>query len=106
MSGHAAIKVAELPPGGMRVVEIGGRRIALCNVEGTFYAIEDLCTHDDGPLGEGRLVEGQAECPRHGGRFDVKTGRATRMPAVAPTRIFPARVEGDTVYVEVDVRAL
>ena len=85
----------------MRIVETGGLRIALCNVDGTFYAVEDVCTHDDGPLGEGTLVGREVECPRHGGRFDVTTGRATRMPAVVPVRTFPVRVEGDAVYIEV-----
>lgn len=102
MTAVAIAKASELGPGQMKIVEAGGERIALCNVGGTFYAIQDLCTHDDGPLGEGTLRGGVVECPRHGARFDVKTGAAVRMPAVAPVRIFPVRVEGGSVVVEVD----
>ncbi|MBI5202748.1 MAG: non-heme iron oxygenase ferredoxin subunit [Elusimicrobia bacterium] len=86
----------------MRIVEASGERIAICNVGGTFYAIEDLCSHDDGPLGEGNLKGEQVECPRHGARFDVKSGAAVRMPAIAPVRTFPVRVEGGDVVVEVE----
>ena len=97
-----AAKLADVPRGGMKVVETGGVRIALCNVEGKIYAIEDVCTHDDGPLGEGKLQGFEAECPRHGARFDVRTGAVTRMPAVVPVRSFPVRVEGDQIYVDVE----
>ena len=86
----------------MKVVQLGKARIALCNVSGSYYAIEDLCTHDDGPLGEGTLYGEEAECPRHGARFDVKTGKAVRMPAVAPVKTFPTRVEQDQILVQVE----
>lgn len=102
MTAVAVAKASELAPGQMKIVEAGGERIALCNVGGTLYAVQDLCTHDDGPLGEGTLRGGVVECPRHGAQFDVKTGAAVRMPAVAPVRIFPVRVEGGSVVVEVD----
>jgi 3-phenylpropionate/trans-cinnamate dioxygenase ferredoxin subunit len=94
-------KASEIKPGGMKVVEAGGVRIAICNVDGTFYAIEDVCTHDDGPLGEGTLDGCEVECPRHGARFDVRTGAVTRMPAIVPVKAFPVKVEGDQVLVEV-----
>lgn len=101
MSARLAVaKASEIPPGGMKVVETRGVRVALCNVEGKLYAIEDVCTHDDGPLGEGTLRGGEVECPRHGARFDVRTGAVTRMPAVVPVRTFPVRVEGDEVLLE------
>ena len=86
----------------MRIVEAGGQRIALCNVGGTFYAIQDLCTHDDGPLGEGTLRGDVVECPRHGARFDVRTGAAVRMPAIVPVKTYPVRVDGADVVVEVE----
>ncbi|MBI5631356.1 MAG: non-heme iron oxygenase ferredoxin subunit [Elusimicrobia bacterium] len=92
--------VSDIPAGSMRVVEAGRLRIALCNVEGRFYAVEDVCTHDDGPLGEGTLRGCEVECPRHGARFDVRTGAVTRMPAVVPVRTFPVRVEGEDILVE------
>ncbi|MBI2362389.1 MAG: non-heme iron oxygenase ferredoxin subunit [Elusimicrobia bacterium] len=93
-------KEADIPPGTMKVVELGGVRIAVCNVEGVFYAVEDVCTHDDGPLGEGSLKGGELECPRHGARFDVKSGAARRMPAVVPVRTFPVKVVAGSVEVE------
>ena len=79
-----------------------GTGIAICRVDGKLYAIEDICTHDDGPLGEGFLDGCEIECPRHGARFDVRTGPATRMPAAAPVRTFPLKVEDGEVLVEVE----
>lgn len=105
MTQDTTLKVSDIPPGQMRVIVVEGVRVAVCNVGGAFYAIEDVCTHDEGPLGEGKVVDGQVECPRHGGRFDVKTGQATRMPAVAPARTFPVRVEGGVLVVEVETHA-
>ncbi|TBR19059.1 non-heme iron oxygenase ferredoxin subunit [bacterium] len=84
----------------MKLVEQGGVRVAVCNVEGTYYAVEDVCTHDDGPLGEGSLRGAELECPRHGARFDVKSGAALRMPAVVPVRTFPVKVVGVDLVVE------
>jgi 3-phenylpropionate/trans-cinnamate dioxygenase ferredoxin subunit len=94
-------KASEIKPGAMKIVEAGGVQLAICNVEGTFYAIEDVCTHDDGPLGEGTLDGCEVECPRHGARFDVRTGEVKRMPAIVPVRTFPVKVENDQVLVEV-----
>lgn len=102
MTAVAVAKASELAPGQMKIVEAGGERIALCNVGGTIYAVQDVCTHDDGPLGEGTLRGNVLECPRHGGQFDVKSGAAVRMPAIAPVKIYPVRVEGGDVFVEVE----
>ncbi len=60
------------------------------------FALEDLCTHDGGPLHEGEVEDGKIVCPRHGARFDLRTGRQT-LPAPRPVRVFPARLEGETV---------
>ena len=98
----AAAKAADIAPGQMRIVHAGGVRVALCNVDGAFYAIEDVCTHDDGPLGEGTLRGEVVECPRHGAQFDVKTGAVVRMPAVTPVRSFPVRVEGGEIFIEAE----
>jgi 3-phenylpropionate/trans-cinnamate dioxygenase ferredoxin subunit len=73
----------------------------LANVAGEFFAIDDICTHDGGPLGEGMLFDHQVECPRHGAMFDLRTGRPTTLPAVLPVRTYPTRVDGDTVMVDV-----
>jgi 3-phenylpropionate/trans-cinnamate dioxygenase ferredoxin subunit len=87
-----------VPEGEARVFEADGTRIAVCRVEGRFYAIEDVCTHDDGPLGEGSLEGCQIICPRHGARFDVRTGEALRMPAVVGVETFEIEeVDGNLV---------
>ena len=90
-------KVAETPPGTISVHEVNGVRIALCNVNGRFYAIDDVCTHDGGPLDQGELVE----CPRHGAKFDVTNGRAVVLPAVRPVKTYAVQVDGDDVKVDV-----
>jgi 3-phenylpropionate/trans-cinnamate dioxygenase ferredoxin subunit len=92
--------IADTPPGTITVHEVHGLRIALCNVNGRFYAIDDVCTHDGGPLGQGELIGNLVECPRHGARFDVTTGRAVVLPAVRPVKTYPVRVDGDEVKVE------
>jgi len=94
-------KTNDVPAGQVKVYQVDGRQIALCNVEGEFFAIDDVCTHDQGPLGEGELDGYQIECPRHGARFDVKTGRALTLPAVMPVQAYAVRVEGDDVEVQV-----
>lgn len=85
-------RVDEIPNGDRIFLEIGGQPIVLFNIAGDFYAIGDLCTHDDGPLGDGKLDGFQVICPRHGARFDVRTGQALRPPAVAPAPSYPVRV--------------
>jgi 3-phenylpropionate/trans-cinnamate dioxygenase ferredoxin subunit len=91
-----------IPEGEARVFEVGDLRIAVCRVDDRFYAVEDVCTHDDGPLGEGCLVGHEIECPRHGARFDVRTGAVTRMPAAAPVESFPVVEEDGELFVEIE----
>ena len=95
-------KRSEIACGRVRIVTVDGERIAVANVDDAFYAIEDRCSHDDGPLGEGTLRGGEIECPRHGARFDVKTGRPLCLPAVVPVRTYPVLVEGDDVKVSLE----
>ncbi|MGE0600343.1 MAG: Rieske (2Fe-2S) protein [Dehalococcoidia bacterium] len=92
---------ADIEVGTARVVEAEGRRIALCNTGEGFHAIDDLCSHDGGPLDQGRLEGFRIECPRHGAQFDVRTGRALTLPAVRPIRSYKTRVEHGHVEVEV-----
>lgn len=93
-------KASELAPGRVRLVTgPDDQRLAVCNVDGAYYAIEDVCTHDGGSLDQGELEGDEIECPRHGARFDVRTGRATLMPAVMPVQTFAVRVEGDDLFV-------
>lgn len=93
--------VEDIPPGERLLVELDGIRIAVFNLDDDYYAIEDLCTHDGGPLVEGEVLEGcQVECPRHGARFDIRTGAALSMPAFEPTPVYDVQVEGGEIYVE------
>lgn len=96
------IKVAELseiPPGTSRRVEVNGYTIALFNIGGQVYAIDDTCTHEQASLSEGTLHGEIVACPRHGARFHVPTGRVLSLPAVRSVATYPVRVEGGAVYV-------
>ncbi|GIV76158.1 non-heme iron oxygenase ferredoxin subunit [Litorilinea aerophila] len=98
------IKVAtldEIPPGKSKLVEVEDVQIALFNLNGEIYAIENVCTHDGGPLVEGSVVDGHVVvCPRHGARFDIRTGAALSFPAFEPTNTYQVRIEGNDVLVE------
>jgi 3-phenylpropionate/trans-cinnamate dioxygenase ferredoxin subunit len=96
--------VTELPPGARRIVAWEDLEIGVFNCAGELMAIEDRCSHDDGPLAEGELDEGACtlECPRHGSRFDLRSGRPLTLPAYEPVDVFPVRVENDTIKLEVD----
>ncbi|MCG3135762.1 MAG: Biphenyl 2,3-dioxygenase, ferredoxin component [Planctomycetes bacterium] len=106
MTERRLCAAADLPPGAVRVFEVGPWSLAAARVANAVHVVENRCSHDDGPLGAGRLVEGasgsaEIECPRHGARFELATGRASRMPAVSPIERFPARVSGDDVLVDI-----
>jgi 3-phenylpropionate/trans-cinnamate dioxygenase ferredoxin subunit len=96
----------ELPEGSMRLVEADGRKIGVFRGgDGELYAIEDRCSHDDGPLAEGEFDPAACtvECPRHGSLFDVRTGKPKTLPAYMPVETFDARIEDGDVKLEVDV---
>ena len=84
--------VDELPNGERLFVDIGDTPIVIFNIAGQFFAIGDVCTHDDGPLGDGNLEAHNVVCPRHGAEFDVRTGKAVSMPAVVDIPAYPVRV--------------
>ena len=94
-------KRAEVPLNQCRVFSVDGRSIALANVNGEFFAVDNLCTHDNGPLGEGRIDRYTIECPRHGARFDVRTGAVRALPAVRPIKTYGVSLDGDEVQVDV-----
>jgi metal-sulfur cluster biosynthetic enzyme/nitrite reductase/ring-hydroxylating ferredoxin subunit len=91
--------VTEIPDPGKTLVEVAGEMIALFHVEGRYYALDDVCTHDGGPLADGELRDHKIACPRHGAKFDIRTGAALTMPAVRATRAHDVKVEGDGVWV-------
>ena len=91
----------EVKPGERIVVEIGRHWVGVFNVDGQYYAIRDVCTHDDGPLAEGEVIGCEIECPRHGARFDLRTGAVTAPPALVPVPVYAVRVQGDEIQVEV-----
>jgi 3-phenylpropionate/trans-cinnamate dioxygenase ferredoxin component len=102
MTRYRATSTDAVAPGQVVVVDVDERRLAIANVDGQYYAIDDVCTHDGGPLGEGCLYGNDVECPRHGARFDVRTGRVTRMPAVRPVHSYPVTVDQGSVYVDLE----
>jgi metal-sulfur cluster biosynthetic enzyme/nitrite reductase/ring-hydroxylating ferredoxin subunit len=100
MSGFVQVaNVSEVPDPGKMLVEVDDRLVALFHVGGQWYAIDDVCTHDGGPLAEGKLEDHTIACPRHGAKFDIRTGAALTMPATKPTASHEVKMEGGQVYV-------
>lgn len=102
MSWVTVAAEGDVPERRVAVFEVGETRVAVCNVEGTFYAIDDVCTHDGGALDQGELDGVEIECPRHGARFDVRTGKVTQLPAFAPVKTYPVRVQDGQLQVDVE----
>lgn len=100
MTAKRVCAVDDIPEGEVRVVACGARSLALSNVEGQLYAIDNVCTHDDGPLGEGRLQRGRILCPRHGAAFDARTGKVLTLPAVRDVTAYEVTVQGADVLVD------
>jgi len=94
--------VAEVPAESLKRVDAGPTPVCLAHAEdGNFYALNDTCTHEEFSLSEGELWEMDVECPQHGSRFNLVTGKVTGLPAVIPATIYPVTLEGGDVYVEV-----
>src|SRR6516225_1129900 len=93
-------KATDIPDPGRELVEVDDRLVVLIHTAGHFYAIDDVCTHDGGPLGEGELDGYTIACPRHGAKFDVRDGRALTMPATRPTTVHEVKVENGDVLVK------
>lgn len=99
------IMKSEINSGEAKSFQLGDLKVVVCNVNGEYFAVEDVCSHDDGVLvsGTSSMVEScQLECPRHGARFDVKTGKATRMPAIAPIKSYKINISGDELKILLD----
>ncbi len=95
-------RVTDFKPGSREIVDVDGTHIVVFNLEGKYYAIEDVCTHDGGQLTGGELEGDQIICPRHGARFCIRTGAALTAPAYEPTATFPVRIENGEVQVRDD----
>lgn len=94
-------KTAEIADQSAKCFEVGGRRIAVFNAGGRFYALDDRCPHEDGPLSEGLLEGDEVVCPWHGSRFNLQTGQVTLDPAEANVASYAVRVVGDSIEVEI-----
>ena len=93
-------KTTDLLPGQMKWVAVNGERRVLANVEGTFYAISDVCGHRNAPLSRGKLDGYLIECPLHFAQFDVRTGELVNGPVSTAVAVYQVRVEGETVYIK------
>lgn len=94
-------KVADLSDPGKLMLEVEERLVVLVHIGGEFFCIDDVCTHDGGPLAEGELCGHELACPRHGAKFDVRNGAAVTMPATEDTVAHEVRVEGDAILVRI-----
>ena len=95
----AVAKTSEIEEGRVKVVRVGDAPVGVTMVEGELFAFADVCTHDDGPVAEGELDEYIIECPRHGAKFDIRTGKVKQLPAVTPIPVYAVKVEGDSILV-------
>ncbi len=101
MAGYVKVaRTEDVPPGQGRMVEVSGKKIAIFNVEGAYYAIDDTCTHQGGPLSEGELAGKQVTCPWHGAVFDVTTGEVLGPPAPNGVSPYNVRVSGNNIEIE------
>jgi 3-phenylpropionate/trans-cinnamate dioxygenase ferredoxin subunit len=102
MATEPVIKTSDIPTGAIVAVDVRGTRIAVANVGGNFYAFDDACTHEECSLTEmGELAGTTVTCTCHGSEFDVRTGKVLAPPATVPVKVYPTRVEGDALQIEV-----
>jgi 3-phenylpropionate/trans-cinnamate dioxygenase ferredoxin subunit len=92
-------RVSDVPAGRPETFEVEDRHIAIYRLDDGFHAIDDICTHDGGPLAEGEIEDDVVICPRHGARFSIRTGAALSLPAITPVDTYPVRVDGDDLMV-------
>jgi len=94
--------IDDLPLGERLFIQLGDVPVVIMNVDGEYFAIEDVCTHDDGPLGEGEIEDNEIICPRHGARFNLRTGAVITLPAVMGVKTYPIKIEGDRILIVVE----
>ena len=98
-------RVSDVPDPGKIIIELEDRIAVLIHAGGEFYCLDDVCTHDGGTLGDGQLgPDGTLACPRHGAKFDIRTGQALTMPATQPTKVYETKVEGEDVWVKLNAK--
>jgi len=97
----AVAGVDEIPAGGMLTVEVGGESVIVVEQDGEYFALQDRCSHEEFPLSEGELDNGEITCILHGASFDVRTGTPKSLPAILPVKKYDVRVEGDEIQVRV-----
>ena len=97
----AVAKTTELGAGQAKTVEVQGQSIAVFNVEGAYYAIDDICTHQGASLSEGSVEDAAVTCPWHGAQFDLKTGKALSFPAVTGVKSYPVKIEGHDIQLQI-----
>jgi nitrite reductase/ring-hydroxylating ferredoxin subunit len=97
----SAAKASDIPRGALALVEVQGTRVAVANVDGTYYAFDDACTHEQCSLAEGDLEGTKVICMCHGAEFDVRTGAVLAPPATVPLKTYPVRVADDTLHFDV-----
>lgn len=91
---------ADIPPGERFYYEFEEETVIIFNLSGTFFCVADLCSHDDGPLEDGDLNGHEIECPRHGARFDIRSGKALCLPATQPIPVYEVKVENGDIFVQ------
>jgi len=96
-----AARIEDVPAGQRKMVKVGGKRIALFNIDGNYYAIDDTCTHKGGPLSEGQVAGTTVTCPWHHSSFDLRTGDAMTPPAEVGVSTYNVRVVGDDIEIEI-----
>lgn len=98
------LKIDEIPPDQMKAVEFEGEAICIVNTGGKCYAINNVCTHEGGPLNEGTLNDYEVECPWHGARFDIRTGEVKAPPAESPVSTYEVKVEEDNIWIRKSIK--
>jgi 3-phenylpropionate/trans-cinnamate dioxygenase ferredoxin component len=94
---HEVARVDDLAPGEVMYVEVGNDPVALINLDGEYFAVNDICTHEEASLSDGEVVGDEIECPLHGGAFEIRTGLPANFPVVVPVETYDVKVEGDIV---------
>lgn len=94
------LKTSQIKEGDLKTIGVSGRQVTIAQVDGQYYAFDDLCTHAECSLGDGFLEEKVVECPCHGSKFDVTSGAVLNLPAVVPLKTYPVKIENGSIYVQ------